>query len=61
MSFRGRGGFGGRGHGGGRGGGRGGFRQENFGPPEKVIGMDLLYFFFILILMDSYGSLKAFE
>ena len=44
MSFRGRGGFRGRGRGSGRGGGRGGFRQENFGPPEKVIGMDLLSF-----------------
>ena len=37
MSFRGRGG--GRGGGRGRGGGgRGGFRQQDMGPPEKVIG-----------------------
>lgn len=38
MSFRGRGrggGFGGRGRGGG---GRGGFRQQNYGPPDEVVG-----------------------
>ena len=47
MSFRGRGGSRGRGGGGGfrggRGGGRGGFRQQDYGPPETVTGINNLF------------------
>lgn len=49
MSFRGRG-RGGGGFRGGRGrGGRGGFTQQDYGPPEHVLGISVV-FFIVMVL-----------